>query len=134
MKIVSSKLISSIWAKISVSHFRLRKNGIFQEKPVDKRDSFFGGGPNSTALSTRSSTAQFPANGFVLDAVAYYDTAFLALNSNSASDVQTSITAIFVLVQNFYNLKDSLGTTVQINVKETRAYSGALTASGANIQ
>ena len=47
---------------------------------MDKRDSFFGGGPNSTALSTRSSTAQFPANGFVLDAVAYYDTGLVTLS------------------------------------------------------
>ena len=97
------------------------------------------GGPVETdflsPISVRSSTATFPANGFVLDALVLYDDNYLnTRHSGNTANVQTEINAIWALAQNFYNLKDTLGTTIQINLKETRHLSGSYTASGANVQ
>ena len=83
---------------------------------------------------TRSVT--FPANGFEMDIEIWYDDNYRnTRHSGSDADALTEIAAVMAQVQTFFNLKDSLGTTIKINTKATTHLSGkAWTASSSNLE
>ncbi len=76
----------------------------------------------------------FPQYGFEMDIAILYDDGWRnTLHSGSDTASKAQIDAIFAHVQTYFNLP-SLGTTIQLNVKEvTRAEGKMWTATGANL-
>ena len=68
-------------------------------------------------MEGRATTANFPENGFIMDIVITVDIDFKDKYGGTEASAKAKIESLMTHVQNFYNLKDSLGTTIEIRVK-----------------
>lgn len=77
----------------------------------------------------------YPTYGFEMDLAIYYDNNFkTTLHSGSDSAAKAQIEAVMAHVQTYYNLADSLGTTIKLNAKRIEHLSQDWTATEANLK
>lgn len=104
---------------------------------ADHSDEAPGGGRLRTFDNSSIFARQlaFPTYGFEMDIVIYYDNNYKNnLHSGSDSAAKAQIDAVMAHVQTYFNLADSLGTTIKINVKRTEHLSQDWTATEANLK